>query len=233
MAYIQDRRVTTGELINGTFINLAAIKRPLAMYFGFFFVAGLIGSVSSFLSALAAIPLFVAYFAGQYFLYRAILGSDINVAGLGSDDALKVLGFFLMAVLLSIPLYFSMFFLIVPAILLGAKWVMAPSFLAAEDMNFIEAIGASWRASGGNLVSIALAYTVMWLIWIAFITALSAVGGGFETALNSIAGISRSSLGVAASSIIMHSLPVLLMGLSATAYKSLSDQSESLVAIFE
>lgn len=233
MAYIQDRRVTTGELINGTFKEIAAIKRPLAMYFGFFFVAGLVGAVSSILSVLATIPLIIAYFTGQYLLYRSMLTKAPSLASLNSGDAAKVIGFCLMAVLLAIPLNFAFAFLFVPGILLGAKWVMAPSFLAAEDCNLIEAIGASWRASSGNLTALALAFTVMWFIWFGMVGVLSVLTGGFEAVFDSAAGISSLGVESSTSSLVMHALPVLLMGLSVTAYKSLTDQSESLVAIFE
>ncbi len=229
MAYIQERRVSTGELINGTIRELAGIKRPLAYYFGFFFVAGFLTGFSSALSTLAAIPLFFAYFAGQYYLYRQALGGR----DFSSDDIGSVLGFLLLAVMLAIPLYFSVFFLVVPAILLGAKWVMAPAYYVAEDVNVIEAIGASWNRSNGNLGSLALTFFLIWLIWLAFGTAAGALTGGLQGALQVVGGTSRSSVGVGLSSVVLHVLPVLLMGLSVSAYKALNDPAESLVAIFE
>ncbi|KWV92752.1 hypothetical protein [Erythrobacter sp. YT30] len=229
MGYIQDKRVSTGELINGTFRELVAIKQPLAYYFGFFFVAGLLTSLSSTLSALATIPLFIAYFAGQLHLYRQALGRG----NLTSDDIASVFGFLLMAVILTIPLYIAVFFLVVPAVLLGAKWVMAPTYFAAEEMNVFEAISASWRGSEGNLGSLSLTFLLIWLIWLTMAIVGGALGGGLEGVLGAIGGASRSGIDGGVSSVIAHILPVLLMGLSVTAYKALNDPAESLVAIFE
>ncbi|MEL7189305.1 MAG: hypothetical protein AAGK17_07115 [Pseudomonadota bacterium] len=229
MKLIPNRSVTTGELINGTFRELAAIKRPLGLYFGFFFAAAFITGFSSALSAVASIPLFIAYFAAQLYLYRQAMG----LGGISMDDVGQVFGLLLMAIILAIPLYFSVFLLIVPAVLLGAKWVMAPSYLVAEDRNFIDAIGASWSGSSGNLGSLSLSFFLIWLIWLAFVTLIGSLTGGLQSGFEIIGGLSTSGFGSGVSSLILHALPVMLMGLSVTAYKALNDSSDDLVAIFE
>lgn len=229
MAYYQDRRVGVGELLTGTFQGLASIKRELAIYFAAFLVAGLIADFLEVLRGPINIATTIGYFAGQYYLYRAVL----RQAGIIYDDAFKGFSFFLMAMILGVALYFSLIFFVVPAILLGAKWIMAPTYLVAEKGNLFDAIGASWRASSKNLLPLAMAFIVIWLIWLGLQGLFGGVSGASDTAAQG-AGLNYSSNSLNAFGwIISHLLPVMLMGLSVSAYRALSESQNSLVAVFE
>ena len=214
MAYVQTRQVTVGELISGSFEQLAAIKRELAIYFGAFFAAGLIADLIDPLQGPIGLASIIGYFVGQYWLYRVALRN----AGVMIDDRWKVFALFGMAVILFFPIVIGLNLLIVPGLLLAAKWVMAPSFLVAEERDLFQAMGYSWRASENNLVSLTLAFFVLCMIWMFAALIL----GGLASAFSSV----MAGLGV-------HVLPVMLMGLSVAAYRALAEADKSIVAVFE
>lgn len=215
---VDERRTTVGELLGGTFAELAAIRRELAIYFGVFLVAGIVAGLELPFMWVVSIMAFVGYFVGQYMLYRAML----ERAGMAYDQRTKVPGFFLMAVVLGMPLYVAFALLVVPGIILGAKWVMAPTFYVAREENPFEAIGRSWKASGHNTVHLSLAFAALLLLWLAVFMLLSSLSAAASTTF----GVSALAwLGI-------HLLPVLLMGLSMAAYRRLSDEVSSLEDIF-
>jgi hypothetical protein len=226
MAFIQHRCVTAGQLISGSFEELAAIKGEIGLYLLCFLIAGLVADFAGPVGGLVSIAATSGYFAGQYWLYRTALSRR----GITVDHKFKVFSFFFMAAVLILPIYFGVILLVIPGILLASKWIMAPAYLVAEEMNLFEAIGASWRASSNNLLPIALAFTLIVLIWLGLFAAIGWLTGGFEnftmeTGLGSGSG-SMSELGWVL-------LPLMLMGLSLAAYRSLSDQESSYVAVFE
>lgn len=224
MAYVQNRQVNVGELLTGTFHELTGIKRELAIYFGAFLVVGIITDVLGFAQGPLNFLAFLAYFAAQYWLYRAAL----KQAGIVYDDRFKVFSMLFMALLLTVPLYIAFAFIVVPGVLLASKWIMAPAFLVAEEMNLFEALGGSWRASENNLGAIAGAFTVICVIWLGLFVVLGGI-------LSVLSGAAFGSPGGAngLSWVVIHILPVLLLGLSVSAYRALSNTEDSLVAVFE
>ncbi len=227
MAFIQRRRVTAGFLITGTFQELGIIKREIAMYCGGFFGLALISSLLPFTSGLIGFVATIGYFLAQYYLYRMILERGGGV----SDPPFKIFSFVGMALLLVVPLYIAFAFLVIPGILLASMWIIAPSFLVAEEGNAFEALGKSWSAASQNLGAIALAFTVLCLIWIVGVTVIGGIGGGFDELLDT--GSRAGGVGQAFSWLVFHILPLLLMGLSVSAYRALNDSQDSLISVFE
>ncbi|MEZ5694599.1 MAG: hypothetical protein R3D99_12375 [Altererythrobacter sp.] len=222
MSYIQTRRADVGQLLSGTFIELGQVKRELGLYFGGFALLGLLAEfapklvfVTGWLVWLGGI---VAYWVGNYFLYQVMLRNS----GALQHDGVRVFQFFFMAMLIGIAVLFGANFLVIPGVLLGAKWVMAPSYLVARDRNLLNAMGDAWSASDGNTMSLSAAFVILFLIWIAAFTLLNGVGEAIQ------GGIGVSVLG----SLGFHILPILLMGLSVTAYKQLSEEADSYVDVF-
>ena len=217
MGYVQERRADVGELLGGTFATLKRARRELAIYFGAFFAVGLLSETSSTLGGILALVAFVGYFLGQYWLYQAMLRD----AGLLQDEGMRVFGLFIMALLLFIPVVIGLNALLVPGLVLIAKWVMAPSYLVARKRNVFEALGESWRASEGNMWQLALATFLLGVIWMIAFVILSAIGGA-------LGGGSNGPFGWLA----IHLLPVLLMGLSVSAYRRLGGDGAELREVF-
>ncbi|MEO0907797.1 MAG: hypothetical protein AAFY07_09745 [Pseudomonadota bacterium] len=227
MAFIQTKRAGMGELLTGTFAHLALIWREIAVYFGVFLVIGLISDALNSspdlapltaIIGLAAIP---AYFAGQYWLYRAAF----KRLGAQYDPRFKVFSMFVMAVILGLAISIGMNFLIVPGLILAAKWVMAPSFLVAQERSFFDAMGDAWHASSGNSWQLTGAFTVLCVIWsvaFSFLVTLIRIGDTVGPArINAFEWLT------------FHILPVLLLGLSVAAYRLLAEDDTSLVEVFE
>ncbi len=229
MAYVQTRQVSAGQLLSGTFEELVAIKRELAIYFALFIAAGVMSDFLGVLALPITLATTVGYFVGQYWLFRAALGQQ----GLGDNAAQQTVLLFCMALLLGFGLYIGFSIFVIPGILLGAKWIMAPAYLVDEENKLFDAIGASWRASDQNLLPLSIAYGVIWLIWVGLFFLITALSGGIASALYST-GLGGVSNGLTAFTwIIFHLLPVMLLGLSVTAYRALGDSEDALVAVFE
>ena len=136
MAYYQDRRTGVGELLNGTFRELAVIKREIGIYLVAFIVAGLLADFISPFRPVSAFATFCGYWVGQYWLYRVALERP----GITVDEKFKVFSLFFMALILVFPIYIGMAFLLLPGILLASKWIMAPTYLVAERVDLFQAI---------------------------------------------------------------------------------------------
>lgn len=223
MAYVQTRQVDIGELLGGTFAQLASIPRELAIYGGAVLIAALLAEISSVAFGFIAILATIAYFPGQYLLYRAML----TRSGKTIDPRFKVFSFFAMAFILIWPIMIGMNLFYIPGLLLAAKWVMAPSILVAEDRNLFDAIGDSWRASDKNLLPLSVAFGVLVVIWSVGFAVIAGISNGGLSGIPSGTGL--GALGW----LYLHILPILLLGLSVTAYRALGDQEDSLVAVFE
>ena len=227
MAFIQTKRAGMGELLTGTFAHLALIWREIAVYFGAFLVIGLISDALfaspdlaplTAIIGLAAIP---AYFAGQYWLYRAAF----KRLGAQYDPRFKAHSMFFMAVILVFPISVGWNFGFVPGLILAAKWVMAPSFLVAQERSFFGAMGDAWHASSGNSWQLTGAFTVLCVIWLVAFSLLVTLIGIGDTG-----GSARIN---AFEWLTFHILPVLLLGLSVAAYRLLAENDTSLVEVFE
>ena len=78
-------------------------------------------------------------------------------SGVVVDPRFKGFSLFFMAMILIWPIMIGLNFLLVPGLLLAAKWVMAPAFLVSEERDLFQASGDSWRASSGNTLALTLA----------------------------------------------------------------------------
>lgn len=227
MAYIQTRFVGAGELISGTFVELASIPRELAIYFaGFIAAALLVDWVPASIGVITPIA-FVAYFPAQYWLYRSLFVKS----GYPIDHRFKAFSLFAMAAILSLPIMFGVQFFYVPGLLLAAKWVMAPSFLVAEERNLFESIGDAWNASSNNLLSLSIAFATLAVIWLVVFFVAVGFAGSLTGSLGFFGSLGNGNM--AFFWITMHVLPVLLMGLSVSAYRALAGPQTSIAEVFE
>ncbi len=227
MAYIQDRRVEVGELLSGTFAELGRIKKELAVYFGVFLIAGLLADLIEPVRGGVGAAAFFGYFAGQYYLYRAVMRSGGGGPPIEYDPGFKVFSLFFMACVLIFPISIGANFFIIPGILLAAKWIMAPAFLVSEEMNLFDAIGASWRASSGNTLALSAVFTIIFVVWMFVFGIGSNLLGGLGDRVGS--GEGPNTFGW----LLLHLLPVFLIGLSVSAYRALSDRENDYLSVFE
>lgn len=227
MGYVQTRTATTGELIGGTFGVLAESRREIGLYLLVFAGLGLLLSVdlvAGFVSAAS----FLLYFPAQFWLGRKMLMR----AGLKHDDRFRVFSLFAMAVILGFAIMVGFNFFWIPGIVLGAKWVMAPSYLVAGEGNLFDAIGQAWRTSDGNTVSLSLAYTAIGVIGLlafwAVIIAASLTGTVIAETGNFVSG----PVGGLFFSVSINVMAIMMMALSVAAYRLLSGQMEDLTEVF-
>jgi len=80
---------------------------------------------------------------------------------------------------------------------------------------------------------LAIAYTVIWLIWLGLFFLVTAISRGLTGALNDVGLGSFTGEFTADTWIAFHLLAVMLLGLSVTAYRALGDSEDALVAVFE
>ncbi len=224
MSYIQTRNLTVGEALSGTFEELGYIKRPIAVYFGIFAALSAfeLAAENFFPGANVLIPILmtVLYFFAQYRLYQLLLDHH----GLLEDDSLRIASFFGMALVIGIALGFASNFLLLPAIILGARWIIAPTYLVAgHGKGVFTAMGESWDTTSGSTLALSLAYFAIWFVWL-FI--LGAAGNAEES-------LDLPSASNPLVAITMHLLPVTLMGLSVAAYRILNETEETLTNVFE
>ncbi|MBV7259735.1 hypothetical protein [Erythrobacter crassostreae] len=227
MAYVPTRTATTGQLIGGTFDVLASSSREIAVYVAVFAGMGLLLAIDS-VEGLVSTLSFLLYFPAQYWLCRRMLLR----AGLNHSDQFRVFSLFGMAVLLGLALMVGFNIFWIPGIILGAKWVMAPSYLTTRDGNLFDAIGDAWRASDGNTLSLSLAYTavgaiglfVFWGVIIAASLTETVIADGSSLVSGPAAGLFLS--------VSINVLPIMMMALSVASYRLLSDEMEDLTEVF-
>lgn len=223
MSFVQDKKIGFGEALSGTIEVLVAAKREVAIYCVIFAtLAGLQAASDMWfqqLSLFINLGVFALYFYAQSRLYQVLLRNS----GISLEDRIRPFSFLGMAVLIGISLYFAVIFFVIPAIILGAKWIMAPSVLVAEKRGIISAMGDSWNASSGNTLMLSLAYAVIFLIWFIILA-----GAG---ALSDVSDFSNGRTYF--TDLSFHILSILMMGLSVSAYRKLHDGMDELTSVFE
>lgn len=213
-------KMRVGELLAGTFSELASIPVPLLIYIAVFFLLGILQTSAGNLSGLASLTAMFLYFVGQYALYRILLRRAKMIE---IDGPFRVFRFIGMALLLSIPIFIGFNFFLLPAVFLVAKWVMAPAYLVAGKKGVIESIGNSWSTSDGSSFSLSLVVFLLAIVF-AIVILLAAL-------LDEFVGIGSSTIPLVVVA-VLHAYPLLLMGLSITAYRGLNQEPERLGDVF-
>ena len=148
--------------------------------------AGIAGTLLNILGlglGVAGIGLWVLMWMGQYLLWEAMLGRPIGFPG---DRARHFLAFFGMQILIFLGCMFGLILLILPGLIVVARWTTAPAFLIEERMGVINAMRASWNQMRGNATPVVLIYIAIGLVWI--------VAGGITGALQADLATDRASL---------------------------------------
>jgi hypothetical protein len=218
MAFLPRQHLATGELIAGALAELRANLRPVLIYLAVMFALGAgAESAPSPLDRLASFAGIFAYFGGLYLVFESMLRKAGNLPAGQSRRFFRFTG---MGFLVFFGVLFAMYLFIIPGIIVGARWMMAPSILVATRHGAFAALGESWSLTRGNTLPIALAFVVLALI-------------GF-IAVSVAAGVLGAAVGAErlVSSLLIHGVNVLLVGLSVAVYRRLNDQGDELVAVF-
>lgn len=221
MAFIQREKLSTRDLIAGSFAvlgrNWRLIALLLAVLFALFFATDVSPAPAD---AILATLTLVAFFAGEYLLFQAMLREE-RYSPVG--DRLRIFRFVGLAIMVSLGVSLAMNLLVIPGIILGARWIMAPSFLIASERGAFASLGESWSATSGNTLAISLAATAL----IALVFLMLVVAGAFEEML-------PWRMMETVSVFILYICPsVLLMGLSVAVFERLSTEGAALSDVFE
>lgn len=227
MAYVQTRHAKLGELLSASFEVLAAAWRPIAIYLGAFAALGLLLSFNA-ITTIVSVIAFVAYFPAQYWLYREVLSK----MGMSYDASFRVFSLFFMSCLLGMGIGAAMNLFYIPGIILGAKWIMSPTYLVRGEGDLIQCIGASWRASKDNTLALSLAFTIMVVIGGLLFPLLFAVMDLTDGAGIGGMGFIDNPFSGVVFSLALNVVPVLLMSLSVASYRLLADDTQEVAEVF-
>lgn len=107
----------------------------------------------------------------QFVLTKTALGR----VGLLHRGRSAVLSFIGLNICTSMGILLGMLLLIVPGLILAARWSASLPILLAEDVGVGESLGESWRRTEGNTVSILLAFLVVAAPFLVLLVASAAV----------------------------------------------------------
>lgn len=215
-AYGVRRDLSMATLMSHSVRNLALIWRQVLVYLAVFALLGL--SMPLFGSQSTGMVGFLLYFAGQYWLFRALLKSR----GLLQTTRIRFFAFIGLAIALILPIIFGLAVLIVPGLFLVSRWIAAPAFIVAQGQGVFAATESSASAVRGNTARVAGAAVVLFLIGVAISGVLEVIG----RALGWADGIGALDL------VEGHLLPLALLGLSTATYELLGPEDSDIEEIF-
>ncbi|MFC3099666.1 hypothetical protein [Altererythrobacter lauratis] len=158
----------------------------------------------------------VASVAGQCWLFGQMLGKR-DVAG-------RYLGFLGLAVLTFLGVAIGFVMLVIPGLIIGARWLMAPSIYVDQGRGVFEAMRESWHRTLGNTGQIMLALI---LVLVVIVLASAALGGMFFFATE------NGPVAFLVEAVVSEVFAVILLALSVATYGLLSGQSEKLASVFD
>ena len=223
---VKDSGVSVGSLLARTFDTLSASLKAVALYIGVFSALGVAielafgGGESSAATAggFLQFGLFLAAIVAQYFLIEAML----KQTGLFSADATRrYLPFLGQGILVSIGFVLGLILLIIPGLLLVARWSLASPLLVGEHKGAVEAIRESWELTRGHTVALLLAVLVLGLIMVVVIVLAAGASQIDET------------LGILLVEVAANAVSVIFSGFGVAAYGMLRFPSRKLTEVFE
>jgi hypothetical protein len=220
MAFLETEKLSAGELITAAFGELAENRREVLIYLGAFLLVDIAGAIPRplvWVTGPTGLLAFGGYFLGQYLLYRAVLRRAGHAA-----EGIRIFRFIGMAIVIAFALMFASYLFLIPAVVVGARWIAAPCYLVATDKGVFASLGESWSATSGNTLPLSLAFTAMVLMFGALLVGFTAL----VTAVKGVLGI-ELSVGV-----VSHFLPLLLLGLSVAVYRRVNAEGTELAAVF-
>jgi len=234
--------LTFNDVVSGTIETVSTHIRPIAVYFVGLSLLGSaielvdLGALESFAgesraisavqslaglgAGLAGLVVFVVAVIAQYLLWETMLRGHLATA-----PRRRYLAFLGQAILIGLGVAFGYVLLIIPGLVMTARWSLAPALIVNRNQGVIEAMGSSWDAIKGNTTPVVIAIIVGAVV----LGIVAAVASGMS--IFSTSG-SSSPLAVVVGQLTSHAGTVLSIALGTFLYRRLYDQSDELVEVF-
>lgn len=169
MAAIAKQDISIGTIISATVEVLKANMRPALAYVGLFTVVGTIadyaavsGNVTSeFVVGLWQFSIVVASVVAMYFLLEAMLRQSALMDHFGPRRILPYVG---QAIVIGIAVVFGLLLLIIPGLILAARWSVAQPLLVGQGMGAFDAMRRSWELTRGHAFAIIISGIVLFAL---------------------------------------------------------------------
>jgi hypothetical protein len=222
MAFVQREDLTTGELIRETFGVLRDNARAVLIYLAAMITMNVLADANGIEEAEGVLSLarIVAFLVAQYLLFESLLR---NAQALPQEAKRRMFRFAGQAFVVLFCVMMAANFFIVPAIILGSRWITAPSLLVTGRGGVFGSLGESWRETSGNTVPLSFASFLLVLLGIGIATVASVV---------SVAARAIFDTSLVVGEIWMLGSNLMLVGLSVAAYRRLDGETGELAAVF-
>jgi hypothetical protein len=162
MVSISRQDVTIGTIISATSETVRVNARPILFFVALFTVVGTLvdyaeqsGNLASeFIVVLWYFSIAVASVIAIYFLVEAMLRQAALMDHFGSRRILPYVG---QAIVMGFGIVVGFVLLIIPGLILLARWSLAPALLIGKGMGAIDAMQRSWELTRGHTVAIVIA----------------------------------------------------------------------------
>lgn len=170
MASQPDADITIGTVISATMNVLRDNLQAVAFFVGVFTVAGSVADYATssagsetygVLGGLWQMSVGIASILGMYLLIEAMLKD----AGLMSyEGSRRFPAYFGQAIIIGFGVAFGLLFLIVPGLILAARWSVAQPILVGQGRGVFAAMSDSWELTRGHTVTIIIAAIVLFAL---------------------------------------------------------------------
>jgi len=169
MASIAAQDISTGTIISATIDTVRANSRPVMYFIALFTVVGTItdyAELSGDVTGEAIVGLWqlsitVASVVAMYFLLEAMLRQAALMDHFGPRRILPYVG---QAIVMTVGIVFGVLLLVIPGMILAARWVLASPLLVGQGMGVFDAMRRSWDLTRGHSVAIIIAGILLFAI---------------------------------------------------------------------
>ena len=224
--------ITTGDIQRGTSQKLEFFRKDVLTYLAIFIPATAVASYADVSLGLLSptntgqlyerengpigLIVLIASVIFQCRLFGTMLGKG-DVSG-------RYLGFIGMAIVTFFGVGLATIFLIVPGLIVAARWLMAPCIYLDQQRGVFDALGESWNRTRGNTKEVILAILLFVVVMVVIALVIGGVIGLFGA---------PAMLAYLTDAIVGEVATVILIAMSVTTYGMLSGQGEELASVFE
>lgn len=221
---LASEEVTVGSLISGTLETLRKNSVAAIIYIALLTVGGIMADVvgaspgDEVIGGILQIALAIFGIVAQYLLYEAFLKqAGLFTAGPGR----RYLAFVGLAIVSGLGIGLGILLLIVPGLILLARWSVAAALLVGEHEGVFEALRRSREITKGHTITMLLAMFVLFILFVVMIAVTI-----FLLEELSLASIIITQL-------LSNTATALALGFSVAALGLLHSPTDRMTAVFE